>query len=413
MRILIVVDCYYPSSKSSAKLIHDLGIELLLRGNEVVVVTPSNSIKNSLELSEEEGLLIARIRTGKIKEVPNIVRAWREARLSSSLWRKGKPFFQGQSFGLIIFYSPSIFFGPLVHKLKLLWKCPAYLILRDIFPQWAVDAGVLQKGWAYRFFRQKELDQYAAADIIGVQSPANLEYFGKELPGHHYHLEVLYNWITLHEPETVFSDYRSQFGLQGKVVFFYGGNMGKAQDMDNIIRLACNLRNEPNVHLLLVGDGSEWGRLKASARERKLANLSILPGVRQQEYLAMLSEFDVGLVSLDRRLQTQNFPGKILGYMYSSLPILASINPGNDLRDLLDKTKAGLCCLNGDDETFHRHALTLAKDAGLRQRMGYNSRRLLEQNFSVRSAAKQILAHFQRSSTPQFTHEGDFAIICR
>ena len=189
--------------------------------------------------------------------------------------------------------------------------------------------------------------------------------------------------------------------------------MGKAQDMDNIIRLACNLQNEPNVHLLLVGDGSEWGRLKASARERKLANLSILPGVRQQEYLAMLSEFDVGLVSLDRRLQTQNFPGKILGYMYSSLPILASINPGNDLRDLLDKTKAGLCCLNGDDETFHRHALTLAKDAGLRQRMGYDSRRLLEQNFSVRSAAKQILAHFQRSSTPQFTHEGDFAITCR
>ena len=110
----------------------------------------------------------------------------------------------------------------------------------------------------------------------------------------------------------------------------------------------------------------------------------------------MLAEFDVGFVSLDRRLQTQNFPGKILGYMNCSLPILASINPGNDLGTMLQKSEAGLCCLNGDDETLRTHALTLANDPALRKRMGQNARRLLEQNFSVTSCTKQILAHFQR-----------------
>ncbi|MCI0627036.1 MAG: glycosyltransferase family 4 protein [Acidobacteria bacterium] len=403
MRILILVDCYYPSSKSGAKLIHDLAAELLRQGNAVIVATPSEFAKNALELSVEEGLLIARIKTGRIKGASKVLRGLREVRLSVTLWRKGRNFFLRHPCELIVFYSPTIFFGALVRKLKSLWGCPAYLILRDIFPQWAVDAGVLRRGSGYRFLRTKELDQYAAADIIGVQSPANLEYFARQLPGNDYNLEVLYNWMSLEESNCPYSSYRSQLGLQDKVVFFYGGNIGTAQDMDNIIRLAWNLRSEPHICFLLVGDGSEVERLKALIQERSLTNIGLLPAVGQAEYLTMLSEFDVGLVSLDRRLQTQNFPGKVLGYMHASLPILASLNPGNDLKDLLEERNAGLCCINGDDEAFQNHALALARDADLRRTHGQNARRLLEHHFSVTSAVKQILAHFQKP--PAFSCE--------
>jgi O26-antigen biosynthesis N-acetyl-L-fucosamine transferase len=396
MRILIIVDCYYPSTKSGAKLIHDLGLEVHRQGHEVIVLTPAEQLAGDFVLSREEGLLVARVRTGRLKGAPKVLRAWREARLPATLWRNARKLFQEKPCDLIIFYSPSIFFGPLVSRLKRLWQCPAYLILRDIFPQWAVDAGVLRKGLVYRYFRRKELEQYASADVIGVQSPANLEYFAGQLADKKYCLEVLYNWTALSEAPPSGRAYRSELGLAGKVVFFYGGNLGVAQDLDNIIRLAGNLRHEPSAFFLLVGDGSEVERLKALIRAKNLTNVRLLPAVGQQEYLAMLSEFDVGLVSLDRRLQTQNFPGKILGYMYSSMPILASLNPGNDLGPLLERGGAGLYCLNGNDETFAAQALAFARDADLRRGAGEKARRLLERYFSVAASATQILSHMQR-----------------
>ena len=109
--------------------------------------------------------------------------------------------------------------------------------------------------------------------------------------------------------------------------------------------------------------------------------MAIHPAVNQRDYLCMLSEFDIGLISLDRRLKTQNFPGKMLGYMYNAKPILASINQGNDLQDILQAHDAGLVSHNGDDETFYNHALQLIRNPGLREQMGRNGRVLLEKFF--------------------------------
>ena len=146
---------------------------------------------------------------------------------------------------------------------------------------------------------------------------------------------------------------------------------------------------------LLVGEGSEVPRLMRFLAENGLQNVQVLPTVSHREYLAMLSEFDVGLLSLDRRLKTHNVPGKLLGYMYWRKPSLASINPGNDLFEILEKNQAGLCLLNGDDDRLCAAALRLANDPELRERMGQNSRKLLERLFSVNAAAAQILTHFQ------------------
>ena len=179
------------------------------------------------------------------------------------------------------------------------------------------------------------------------------------------------------------------------MVFFYGGNVGVAQDMDNLIRLAARLQDEPSAYFLIVGDGSEVPRLKAAIAERGLTNIALHPAVGQREYISMLSEFDIGLISLDRGLKTQNFPGKMLGYMYHAMPMLASINPGNDLQTILEAHEAGLVCVNGDDDRFAAHARRLLADAELRNRLGRNARSLLESTFSASGAAGQILAHFR------------------
>ncbi|HEX4948968.1 MAG TPA: glycosyltransferase family 4 protein [Blastocatellia bacterium] len=404
MRILLIGVYYLPSSEASAKLLYDLGKEFQRQKHEVTILAPSESITPDLEVTQEDDLQIVRVKTGQIKGAARVLRAWREIRLSATLWSKGKAFFKKHPHDLVLFYSPSIFFGPLVARLKALWRCPAYLILRDIFPQWAVDVGVLKKGPIWAYFRWMELKQYAAANVIGVQSPANLKYFDEQLSHKNYQLEVLYNWTTTQRVEPVCRNYRQQLGLEDKIVFFYGGNIGVAQDMDNILRLAERLRNETQIYFLLVGAGTEVERLQALIQAKALTNICILPAVGQEEYQAMLSEFDVGLISLDRRMKTQNYPGKILGYMAAAKPILGTINPGNDLADLLTENGAGFCSQQEDEQELYEYALKLANDAQFRQHTGANARRLLERYFSVSVCASQILSHFQ--TAPHFAYHG-------
>jgi O26-antigen biosynthesis N-acetyl-L-fucosamine transferase len=401
LRVLLLVDCYYPSTKSSAKLVHDLAMAICSRDNEAIILAPSDTISEKIETSREDGVLVVRVKTGAIKGTNNVARATREARLSGMLWNAAQDFLRQNPCDLIIFYSPTIFFGPLVRRLKRLWSCPAYLILRDIFPDWALDAGILRKGLIYEFFRRVAGAQYRIADVIAVQSPANLKYFARAFPDEQFQLEVLFNWTALTEDQLVHTDYRASLGLQEKTVFLYGGNLGVAQDIDNIFRLAARLAYRPNIHFLLVGEGREVPRLKKRIEADRIANLEIISARGQDDYLSLVSEFDVGLISLDARLKTQNVPGKLLGYLYWGLPVLASINPGNDLFWMLQDHGAGLCCLNGDDEGLLRDALRLADDPELRAAMGQNGRRLLRQTFSAENAVTQIFTHlFERGLLP-------------
>jgi O26-antigen biosynthesis N-acetyl-L-fucosamine transferase len=423
LRVLILVDCYYPSPKSSAKLVHDLGVELHRRGNQVFVLTPSELVSAPFATSIEDNLVIGRAKARKIKSENKTLRALQEIQLSRNLWRRARDFLCENRCDLILFYSPSIFFGPLVTKLKSLWGCPAYLILRDIFPEWAVDAAILRKGWVYRFFRKMETLQYQTADLIAVQSPSNLEYFARAFPGKQFHLKVLYNWTAVHEQDLPPTNWRVKAGLENKFVFVYGGNIGVAQDMDNLLRLAAGLARREDIHLLLVGSGTEVARLKSSITARGLRNIQVLPAVSQNEYLSMISECNAGLVSLDARLKTHNIPGKLLSYLYWGLPVLASVNPGNDLFDILNRNRAGFCFANGDHENFMTAAQQLADDPDLRSDMGWNARRLLEQTFSVQLAADQILEHLQdegflfpRAAAPSrilTTHQGQESAFVR
>ena len=397
MRILILVDCYFPICKSGAKQIHDLGAEFLRHGHEVTVLTTTHEISQDLEVSMQSGVRVARVKTPQIKGASNLRRGFNEIRISALVWRKAGKFLSRHPADLIVFYSPTIFWGALVSRLKAMWHCRSYLILRDIFPEWAVDAGVLKRGVTYRFFRKKEIDQYGAADIIGVQSEGDLAYFGRNFAVGRFQLEVLHNWTKLEESNPPKREIRLRLGLVNKIVFFFGGNVGIAQDIDNLLRLASSLAGDSRIFFLIVGEGSEARRLDATIAERRLTNIRMLPPVEQREYMSMVSEFDIGLISLDRRLKNHNIPGKLLSYFYWGIPVLASINAGSDLFALLEGNQAGICVANGDDEGLRAAALQLANDPDLRHRMGRNGRLLLEEKFSVESAAQQILQHLPRS----------------
>lgn len=393
MKVCLLVDDYLPSStKVGAKMMHELAVELMSRGHAVSVIAPQPNLRSKLHISSMDGVTVCRFASGELKNISKLRRAINESLLPYHAWRSLRKYLHQNPHDLVVYYSPTIFWGVFVSWLKYLWGARSYLILRDFFPQWVIDRGIL-KSWSpiTKYFRLIETINYRAADTIGLQSPANIEVF-RRMSRIKRPLEVLYNWSlpvnTTDNPGTV---YRERLGLGDKVVFFYGGNIGAAQDMMNIARLAFSLRNDDRVHFLLVGSGDEFELLQTAISEGKAGNMTLLPAVSQSEYFDILSEIDVGLFSLHRSHTAHNFPGKILGYMAYAKPILGSINPQNDLKGLVEGGEAGFVCPNGDDEALLDRALYFLDNPSMRTSMGENAKRILSDTFSVSRAANQII----------------------
>jgi glycosyltransferase involved in cell wall biosynthesis len=373
----------------------DLAAELVRLGHEVTVVTGDEALRARYEISQDGAVTVLRVKSGRARHPSRVMRVLNERRFSRIIWAAGRHFFERHPSDLVVYYSPTIFWGGLVRKLKRLNNASTYLVLRDLFPQWAVDAGLLSRhGIAYRYFKHHESKLYGSADVIGVQSPANLDYFSMPQLRGRYNVEVLFNWTSLQEPAPSSLNLRGTLGLANKVIFVYGGNLGVAQDLDNVLRLANKLKDQKELFFLLVGDGSEYQRIRNQIERGRMQNVKLLPSVSPNDFYAIVSQCDVGLISLRHDLRTQNFPGKMLSYMKLRKPMLASINPGNDLKTLLHDYNAGLACDNGEDGTFCEYALELARDSSLRLSMGANAHRLLSDKFNVTRAAQQILAHF-------------------
>ena len=279
----------------------------------------------------------------------------------------------------LVWYSPTIFLGPMVRALKRECGCRGYLILRDLFPDWAVDAGILRKGLVYRAFKHVERGQYAAADVIGVQTAANIPRVAADSPPGAT-IETLHNWLA--KPAVARPAIDLSTGpLAGRTIFAYTGNMGAAQGMDCLIDLAYRLRGRRDVGFLFVGRGSDVPRLRAMAEAQGLDGVQFIDEVDSDAIPGLLAQCHVGLIALDPRHTTHNIPGKLLTYLHAGLPVLARINPGNDLEALINDEGIGFVVAGDRQEELQRCAEELLGSPSLRGSMGAAARRLVEREF--------------------------------
>ena len=141
------------------------------------------------------------------------------------------------------------FFGFFIKFLKKIWHAKSYLILRDVFPQWAIDSGILREKSLITIFLNFEKINYSSADKIGMMSENNVKWF-KEKFGK-VNVEVLYNWTSVTNTPKNIIDYKKILKIEDKIVLFYGGNIGHAQDMNNLMNLVHRFKNNSKVHLFL------------------------------------------------------------------------------------------------------------------------------------------------------------------
>lgn len=397
MRIVIVADVFPPLRSSGAVQLRDLSREFVRHGHEVTVLVASPELHKDWQIDHWNGVRIVRLRTPRTKDVSYGRRTIGEFLMPYAMRRnlKKSPL-AGEKWDGVVWYSPTIFLGPIVHALKRASQCPSYLIIRDIFPEWAVDMGLMGKGLPYRFFKAVANYQYSVADVIGVQTPGNLAYFNELASGAKPpQLEVLHNWLS-HASDTGCSISVQKTALRGRKIFVYAGNMGIAQGMDILLDLAEKLKTRSDIGFLFVGRGSDAKRLRDEANERRLDNVVFFDEIDPDEIAGLYAQCHIGLVALDPRHKTHNIPGKFLSYMQAALPVLANINPGNDLIDLINSTRVGAACTDQSVDSLARLAEKLLSQLEQDRDIQERCKNLAKTMFSPEVTVRQISIALQK-----------------
>lgn len=391
LRIALIADVFPPLRSSGAVQLRDLALEFAKQGHRPTVMIASPELQEDWRFEDWNGVEIIRLKAPRTKDIGYVRRTLGEFLMPYAMLRNlRKSPLASQRWDGVVWYSPTIFLGPIAKSLQQSSACRSYLIIRDIFPEWAVDMGLMGRGLPYRFFKAVENFQYSVADVIGVQTPANVAYLDRwaQLAGRR--VEVLQNWLA-EAPNAGCSIRVAASALAGRKIFVYAGNMGVAQGMGILLDLAECLRTRTDLGFLFVGRGSDAQRLRTDAAARGLDNVAFFDEIDSSEIAGLYAQCHVGVVALDPRHKTHNIPGKFLSYMQSGLPVLASINPGNDLVDLITCNGVGKVCTDASVATLRILAENLADDLDSDVEVSSRCQALAARLFSPESAVSQIV----------------------
>lgn len=392
IRIVLIADVFPPLRSSGAVQLRDLSLEMIRQGHKVTVMIPSHDIKEAWSLENMEGVEVVRLKAPRTRDIGYIRRTINEFLMPfAMLHNLRKSPISNMSWDGVVWYSPTIFLGPIANSLKKTNGCRSYLIIRDIFPEWAVDMDLISKGLPYRFFKFIERYQYSIADVIGVQTPANLTYFDSWARASERRVEVLQNWLA-EAPDLGCSISVADSPLAGRTIFVYAGNMGVAQGMGILIDLAERLHDRHDIGFIFVGRGSDAHVLRDDVRVRGLDNVIFYDEIEPSEMPGLYAQCHVGIVALDPRHKTHNIPGKFLSYMQGGLPVLASINSGNDLADIINREAVGRVCLDHSVETLRRLAIEIVDETRIDSNVSARCLSLSAKLFTPESVVKQITA---------------------
>lgn len=390
MKILFFSDYYHPTIKSGSIVIKDLASELSRVGHEAIVVTFNEKQKEFFTDKFEDGIRVIRVRS-KLRQYGMVGRLISEVRYSSLIIKSLKRVDLGKIDGVISF-SPSIFYYKAITWIKNKYNIKAYLIVRDIFPKWLLDAGILKEGPLFSFFKQAEIKLYNAVDFIGIESIKDLDYFKNYLKNE-TQLEVLDNWGSSINVEQI-ENHKSSPLPKNLINIIYGGNMADAQDLYSLLNDLDDSILDNKAFLTLIGSGHQLESIKSLIKQKELKNVKLLEEVDQKTYLTILKGADIGLVSLNRKLKSNNFPLKMMGYIQQSKPILASVNKGNEIINIIKENDIGKVSLSGDKKSLNENFLSMIEDKDRLRKQGENALKLFQTRFTVNIAIEKILKKF-------------------
>ena len=370
----------------------DIVRELKKRGHEVSVLsTREKRLNKDTEFASEQGVKILRLRIGNLTKCSFIEKGINMVLLEGKFKRAIKKYFSNAEFDLIIYNTPPITLAGAVKYVKKKFGCKSYLMLKDIFPQNAVDLGIMKTtgmhGLLYKIFRKKEIALYKVSDKIGCMSKGNIEYL---LKNNNYiddkKVELFPNAVfseSVCETKDGGKDKRllAKYGIdKDDLTFIYGGNLGAPQGLQFLESALKHIQAETNCKFIIVGSGAQKESFYGSMREVK--NVVLLDYLPYDEYRALCKACDIGMVILDYRFTIPNYPSRMLSYMENSIPIFACTDKNTDVRELVEEqARCGKWCYSNDVQSFSDTVLWFKNNRDRLKELGENGRRYMEENF--------------------------------
>lgn len=388
--------------------IHEKGIyqdllrEFVKNGHKAYIVSPTERRnRERTNFLSEESVNVLKVRTLNLQKTNIIEKGFATISLEGKFINAIKKYFKGVKFDLVLYSTPPITFAKVVQYIKKRDNAKTYLLLKDIFPQNALDLGVLSKkgvkGLIYRFFRNKEKKLYSISDKIGCMSQANCDYLLKNNQGiDASRVELCPNSIEYIESSLTKEEkiaMRKKYGIPlDKIVFVYGGNLGKPQGIPFI--MSCLKAEEKNdkVFFLIVGDGTEYGRLKKYCENNSSNNVKLMSSISREDYENMIMACDVGLIFLDHRFTIPNFPSRLLSYMQAKLPVVACTDSNTDIGRVIVEGGFGWWCESNNVNAFKKCIEeVLSTDC---RAMGEKAKRYLKKEYSVERGYEIIVKNY-------------------
>lgn len=402
MRVLYIATSF-PEPSKGATIYTDLAEALHEAGHEVTVaVSEQARNKERTELKQERGFNVLRIVTGNYYDVGLLEKGVTTLKIPFLMKRGIAKYFANKEFDFILFEAPPVTNADLISWAKKRFNCPAYLMLKDIFPQNAVDLGIInKKSIFYHYFKSKENKLLKTANVIGCMSKANRQY----ILTHHTRIhsstvEIFPNTKKVSNSKNVINlheiNMREQLGIpKDSCVFLFGGNMGKPQYIDFLCNVVEGCKDERNMYFLFVGRGTDRVKLEKVIEEKSIHNAHVIENLPRDQYEQITKESDVGLIILDPRFSIPNYPSRILSYMEYAKPIIAATDHVTDLKELIEEADCGEWVWSGDVNVFIAKAKEMSTSKRLKT-MGENGRRYMEENFKVHRSVEILESHFKK-----------------
>ena len=379
----------------------DLMRKLVRDGHNVYIVVPfERQTGNKTTLFESSGAHILGVRTLNIQKTNVIEKGIGTILLESQYMVAIKKYLRDVHFDLVLYSTPPITLNKVIKWVKNKYHAKSYLLLKDIFPQNAVDLGMFKKSSIiYKIFRHKEKILYRLSDHIGCMSPANCQYVIE----HNSEInpaivEVCPNSIELIEqPVADIQTIKDKYNIpKDKILSIYGGNLGKPQGIDFLIETIKSNEQRDNSYFLIVGSGTEYGKLKMWFEHNQPKNAKLHRALPKNDYDVLMRSADIGLIFLDRRFTIPNYPSRLLSYLENHIPIMMAIDTHTDVGTIAEINGYGLWAESGDLIRFDSKLNTLLTDSALRTEMGNRGYQFLKNNYTVNHTASIIMSHFKK-----------------
>lgn len=378
-------------------------------GHNVYIVSPcERRLKQQTHIYDVDGVKMLKVWTLNIQKSNIIEKGVGTLLIENQFTKAIKKHLSEVRFDLILYSTPPITFPKVITYLKR--RNPeaiSYLLLKDIFPQNAVDIGLMAtsgvKGILYNYFRNKEKKLYELSDFIGCMSPANVEFVLKYNPEVSAdRVEVAPNSVELMPELTVSEEnakrqtersyMRHKYHLPyDKTIFIYGGNLGKPQGIPFLIECLDANANREDCYFLVIGSGTELPKLMQWYDEKRPKSVKVMKGLPKAEYDELVRTCDVGLIFLDHRFTIPNYPSRLLSYLENKMPVLCATDPNTDIGKIAEENGYGYWCESNSVGAFSAILDKMIKADS--KAMGENGYKYLKDNYLVSNTYNAIVSH--------------------